>query len=215
MRHGVLTFFTAGEKRKRKLQYLQQLIKDDSNDEQTPYTSPQQHEACSTDHNTAPSSSPFMPASSNHYMTLSTSSTELIGSLSSTSTPTYDIGLLPATQTPSLFEPRWSSPTYETPSPSSMGYLPAWMSSIGYSPQIAHHLSPSVSQEVFAQAASPYHHPRDLLPNSDHYVLGLQYEHYSVSQDQTTGTLSVSLPHSPPPPPLSSFHGHYHYPGPH
>jgi hypothetical protein len=200
--------FVAGEKRKRKLQYLQQLIKDESNDEQTPYTSPQQHEAHvrnhSADHDVAPSSSAFTLPSSNHFVTLSTSSTFVLGSEPATGASTYDSGLLPITQSFSPFEQRWSSPMHETPSPSSMAFMPVWMSSIEYSPRLAHHFLPPVGQDVSAQAASPYHPSRDLLPNHDPYIIGLQYEHYSGTEDHTPGVSSVSLPTS-----TSYIQGHY------
>jgi hypothetical protein len=108
--------FVAGEKRKRKLQYLQQLVKDESNDELTPYTSPEEHEAHirahSVDYDVAQRSSPFALPSDRDFTTLGTSGTATLCPIPTTTTSVYDSRLLPIAQSYSPFEPPWNSPIY-------------------------------------------------------------------------------------------------------
>jgi hypothetical protein len=56
--------FGVGEKRKQRLQYLQQLVGDRSNDDKTPQASLQQHEALvhslSAEYHARPNSSPYL-----------------------------------------------------------------------------------------------------------------------------------------------------------
>jgi hypothetical protein len=215
--YRINVLFYVGEKRKRKLQYLQQLIRDGSNDEQTPEASPQQHEAhlrsLSAEYDAVPSSSPYMLPTNNDFASISSSSTTALGPAPVASTASYDTHMLPTTQTYSPFESSWNSHIYHPPPQPNMAYTPAWPPSIDYSSRLTprpenFQFSPPLAQPAFEQATSPYHHPRELVPNADQYVLGPHYGHYTGSQSQTPGIPSVSLPT-----PSSYFQGHY--PGPH
>jgi hypothetical protein len=209
-------WFYAGEKRKRKLQYLQKLIRDGSNDEQTPEPSPHQHEAhlrsLSSDYESGPSSSPYLLPSNSEFVTMSTSGTIALGPAPAATTASFDTHLLPTTQAYSPYPSPWNSTLYDPPPAPSMTWnVPTWMSSTDYSPRVVprpenFHFSPPLgaSQPVFEQTPSPYHHPRELVVSANHYGLGSPYGHYNVSPSQTPGVPSVSLPT------LSSyFQGHY------
>jgi hypothetical protein len=212
-------FSHAGEKRKRKLQYLQQLITDGSNDEQTPDTSPRQRDAhlrsLSTDYDAGPSSPYLLPAHS-EYAPMSTNEIVGMGPASTATTASFDHHLLPTTQSYPPYSSSWASPIYDPPPPTNMTWnVPAWMPSVDYSPRVAprpetFRYSPPLGarQPIFDQTPSPYHRPRDLAPNTDHYALASSYRYYDGSQSQTPAISSVSLPT-----PTSYFQGHY--PGPH
>jgi hypothetical protein len=206
-----------GEKRKKKLQYLQQLVKDGSNDEQNPEPSPQQHQvhirSHSADYNAGLSPSPFMLPSNSNFAPLSSSGTTALGPAPAANGPSYDDHLLPTTQSYPPFESSWNSQTYNPPPPLSIAYAPAWISSVDYasrltSRQESFHLSSPAAQGVFEPTTSPYHHPIEILSHAEHFALGSPYGHYNGSHSQAADLPSVSLPN-----PSSYFQRHY--PGPH
>jgi hypothetical protein len=126
--------FCAGEKRKQKLQYLQQLIRDRSNDEQTPEPSPRQHEAhlrsLCADYDTGASSSPYMlPASEDFTPTNSSSAA------AHCQAPTSH-HLLPTTQSYPPFQQHWNSPIHDPIPPPNMSYMPNWVPSMDYSSRL-------------------------------------------------------------------------------
>jgi hypothetical protein len=199
-----------GEKRKRKLQYLQQLVKDDSNDEKTPEPSPQLHQtqirSCSREFDVGPSSSPFMPPSSSDIVSISSSNASALSPIPVASTITYDSHHITARQTCSPFEMSWSNTIYDPRLANT--YTPGWAPSIAYHPQVAprqgdYTSSAPAAHTVFGQTTSPYLHPRDLPPNADHFYLGMFNGPYNGSQSQTYSIPSVSLPTSP------YFQGYY------
>lgn len=207
-----------GEKRKQKLRYLQQLIKDGSNDEQTPEPSPQQHEAhlrpLSADYEAGPSSSPFMLHSNRDFTPVTASSTAALGHGLVASTAPLDAHILPTTPAYPPFASPWSSPVYDPPPPANMTWgIPTW-APVEYSPRPTPRsdnfpLSPPIGQMFFEQASGTYHPPRQIALNSDHYGLASTYGHYNDGpQNQTPGISNVSLP-------ASSSHFQGHFPGPH
>lgn len=160
-----------------------------------------------------PSSSPFMLPSNNDFAPLSSSNTAALVSTPRASAPAYDGHLLPAKQPYQPFESPWNTQLYTAPPPS-LAYTPTWMSSsIEYGSRLAprqenYYFWPPVNQAVFEPATSPYHHPREVLPNTDSYIIGSAYSHFNSSQSKTSSTTSVSLPN-----PSSYCQGHH--PGPH
>jgi hypothetical protein len=209
--------FYAGEKRKRKLQYLQQLIKDGSNDEQTPEASPQPHEAhlrsISAEYDAGSSSSPYMLPTNGNFASVISSSTAAPDQSLPAHTASFGSHLLPTTQSYPSFEPPWNSAMYQPPPPPNMTYTPNWVPSIEYSSRIvsrsdSFHPSLPLGPSAFEQATSPYHHPRQFAPTPNQYDLGPPYGQYDESQIQTSDVPSVSLPT-----PSSYFQGHYS--GPH
>jgi hypothetical protein len=166
----------AGEKRKRKLQYLQQLIKDGSNNEQSPGTSPRQHEvhlrSPSADYETGRSSSPYLLPSHSEYARMSSNGSVAMGPASTATTASFDHHLLPSTQSFSPYASSWNSPNYDPPPPPNVSM---WTHPVDYS---------SWSPPTFEQTTSSYYLPRELVPNSAHYALA-SYEHYKGSQSHT------------------------------
>ncbi|KAF2830536.1 hypothetical protein CC86DRAFT_378818 [Ophiobolus disseminans] len=190
------------EKRKRKLQYLQQLIKDGSNDEQSPDTSPQQHEAHlrprSADYEPGPSLSPFSLSSHSDFAPMNTNSTAALGPHPTASTAPLDSHFLPTTHAYPPYEPSWNNPMYDPLPPTNMTWnVPAWTPAIDYSPRAAprpedFHFSPplGVNLPIFEHTPSPYHRPRELVPNTNQYPFSGDY---NGSQSQTSGIPSYFL----------------------
>ncbi|KAF2025865.1 hypothetical protein EK21DRAFT_75464 [Setomelanomma holmii] len=184
------------EKRKRKLQYLQQLIKDGSNDELTPETSPQQQEAqlppFSTDREAGPSSSPFILPSSGEFTSLNSNVTTAMSSDLVATSGSFDNHTLTNTLAYPPFELPWSSPVYDPPPPANAIWtIPTWGSMHSASratprPSSLQFSSP-VGQTVFEQGSSPYHHPRQFTMNSDHYIFDTFYGHFIGPQSQSPG----------------------------
>jgi hypothetical protein len=200
-----------GEKRKQKLQYLQHLTKDGSNDEQTPEPSPEQHGAhpcsISPEYDTRARSSPRMLPASDGVSSMNSSSTA-----THYQAPPY-YHLLPTTQSYSPFQQQWNSPTYDPMCPPNMSYMPDWAPNMSYLSRLdarpeSFQLSPSLGLPAFEQSPSPYNHPRQLVPNAEHYDLGPSWGHYNKSQSDAPTLPSVSLPT-----PFSYFPAHYS--GPH
>jgi hypothetical protein len=186
----VNVLFCAGEKRKQKLQYLQQLIRDGSNDEQTPEPSPRQHEthlrSLSAEYDTGASSSPYMLPASDDFTPMNSSS----AAAHCQAPPSHHI--LPTTQSYSPFH-------HDPLPPPNMSYMPNWVPNMNYSSRLDarpenFQFSPSLGIPAFDQSSSPYNHPRQLVPNADHYDLGRSYGHYNESQSHTPNISSVSLP---------------------
>ncbi|KAH7083354.1 hypothetical protein BKA63DRAFT_561528 [Paraphoma chrysanthemicola] len=183
------------EKRKRKLQYLQQLIKDGSNDEQTPEPSPQQHEAhlrpLSADYEAGPSSSPFMLHANVDFQPVVTSSTAVGNHGLAANTTAFDANTLLTTPAYPPFESSWSSPVYDPPPPVNLAWtMPAW-APVDYPPpppprSESFHFETSISQTSFEQVHSPFHQPRHFAPSPENYALAA-YGHYTGPQNQTPG----------------------------
>jgi len=212
----LISLLPAGEKRKRKLQYLQQLIKDESNGEQTPETSPRQSEAhlrsLSADYDTGPSSSPYSLPAQSAYLPMSAGGTIATAPSSTGTAASFENHIPPTTQAYSSYTFSWQSPMYDPPRTTTAWNVPAWMPSIGYPPRVAPrpeniHYSPPLgaAQPIFEQAPNPHHHPGEFVPNTNQYVLGSSYGYYNGSQSQNTPAIpSVSLSTSPP-----YLEGHY------
>jgi hypothetical protein len=207
----VNVLFCTGEKRKQKLQYLQHLIRDGSNDEQTPEPSPEQYgahlRAVSAEYDTRARSSPCMLPASDDISSMNSSST----ATHCQAPPAYD--LLPTTQSYLPFQQQWNSPTYDPIPPPNMSYMPDWAPNMDYLSRLdarseSFQLSPSLGLPAFDQSPGPYNHPRQLVPNAEHYDIGPSYGHYNKPQSHTPNLPSVSLPT-----PSSYFPAHYS--GPH
>jgi hypothetical protein len=111
--HGV------GEKRKRKLQYLQQLVNNDSDSHQDPEPSPEQHEiyprSLSADYQVAgPSSSPYIVPSDRALRANSAVVTQAILAATAAS---FDTNHVPAEQAYPPYQPTWNASVYSPPPP--------------------------------------------------------------------------------------------------
>ena len=215
--HGV------GEKRKRKLQYLQQLVNDDSDSHQDPEPSPKQHEiyprSLSADYQVAgPSSSPYIVPSDR---ALRANSAVVTQAILAATVASFDTNHVPAEQAYPPYQPTWNASVYSPPPPPNIPWNmpPAWMQSLAYPPQQATITRPPMyrynthpAHSTFQQAhttPAPSHFPRESLPSSDLYgYSGADYTYHS----QTSSNLNVSLPtsHSP------YYQGyHHHHSAPH
>ncbi|OAL52364.1 hypothetical protein IQ07DRAFT_369354 [Pyrenochaeta sp. DS3sAY3a] len=182
------------EKRKRKLQYLQQLIKDSPNDQQESEPSPEQHDAyarsISADYEVSgPSSSPYLLPSHSDFASMSSTSATVSDPILAASAASFDSHLLATSQAYSGYETTWNAPIYSPPPPVNMSTwnIPPWMPSIDYSPRVAprpeaYQYSPPATQPVFEQTHTPLRQPRELLSNTDMFAFGSY-----ASQSQTSG----------------------------
>ena len=214
--HGV------GEKRKRKLQYLQQLVNDDSDSHQDPEPSPEQPEiyprSLSADYQVAgPSSSPYIVPSDR---ALRANSAVVTQAILAATVASFDTNHVPAEQAYPPYQPTWNASVYSPPPPANIPWNmpPAWMQSLAYPPQQATITRPPMyrynthpAHSTFQQAhttPAPSHFPRESLPSSDLYgYSGADYTYHS----QTSSNLNVSLPtsHSP------YYQEYHHHPAPH
>lgn len=211
-----LLLFHAGEKRKKKLQYLQQLVEEGSNDGQTPEPSQQpQHAHVSpqvSENDTGLASSPFMLPSGSGFVPLSSSGTTALGPTATSTSTNFNSHRLPTTQTYLPFGSSWNGQTYNSLPPSNTAYTPAWMNSISgalrHAPsQETFHFSAQASQAIF-ETTNFYHCAGEIVPHAEHHALNSPYTSYSTPHSQAPGASSVSLPT------LFSYH-QKHYRGPH
>ncbi|CAO2655820.1 Nn.00g046230.m01.CDS01 [Neocucurbitaria sp. VM-36] len=192
------------EKRKRKLQYLQDLIKDESNDQQESDPSLEQHEvfvrSLSADQEPlGPSSSPYMLSSNDNFRPTSSSGAPITESILAASATSFDNHHLSTTQTYPALGPIWNTPLYPPPQPLNMSpwNIPPWMPDIECTPRGAsrsdalHYTAPT-GPPVFAQAHVPSQQPREPLSDASYYAFGSAFG----SHVQTPGIPNVSLPTS-------------------
>lgn len=200
-----------GEKRKRKLQYLQQLVKDESNDEKTPEPSPTQQEAhlrhLSADSEAEPSSSSYALPFCNELASMTVNGPPAFGPVPTSSIPPFDNHKLPTTQKDTTRVSFWETPVFDPPPPANMmWHLPMWTtpstnhsSGVAQSPESLNCSPPlGMSQPVFDQSLSPFHHPRELMPNTQHDLPSLSYGHYDESGLRTLRMPRVNLSTSSP-----------------
>ncbi|ORY14628.1 hypothetical protein BCR34DRAFT_598972 [Clohesyomyces aquaticus] len=176
------------EKRKRKLQYLQQLVKDQGSTGQgTPPAEESTHEARARsssseyyDHETVHSSSGLRPT--DEFDTLSSQSEVLIDPHLASTTAFDNLLLATAVSTPpySSVEPSWSGPVYEELPHVGMGSwnMPQWMPNVDFAPQQMHagahdyRFTPPHIQHNFNQLPSPPQHPSEPVSGSDLFLEG-------------------------------------------
>jgi hypothetical protein len=194
-----------GEKRKRKLQYLQHLIRDGSNDDQESEPSPSGHEAyarsLSADYDVAGASpSPYILPANSDFISMSSSSTAVSHPVAAATPASVNSGHHPAFTHPyAAFPPSWSPPIYSPPPPANIAWtVPSpWMSGIDYPARVAprpdmYRYIPPPSQPVFEQAHTPLQQPQEFLTTSDLHGFSSTYG----PQSQVSSDLNVSLPTS-------------------
>ena len=211
--HGV------GEKRKRKLQYLQQLVNDDSDSHQDPEPSPEQHEiyprSLSADYQVAgPSSSPYIVPSDR---ALRANSAVVTQAILAATVASFDTNHVPAEQAYPPYQPTWNASVYSPPPPANIPWNmpPAWMQSLAYPPQATitrppmyrYNTHPAHSTFQQAHTPAPSHFPRESLPSPDLYGYSADYTYHS----QTSSNLNVSLPTTSHSPYYQGYHHHHHH----
>jgi hypothetical protein len=200
-----------GEKRKRKFQYLQQLIKDGPDDEQESKPSPGQHatyaRSLSADYDVAgPSSSPYTLPSNSDFGSMSSSSTPASHPILPATTASFNSSHVHAiTHTYPTFPMNWHAHIYSPPPPANWTVPSPWMSGSEYSARVAprpemYQHTPSLAQAAFEHTQPPSDEPNDFLSTSDIYGFGSSYP----PQGQAPGNPNVSLPASSP-----YYQGHY------
>ncbi|KAH4096364.1 hypothetical protein HBH98_044350 [Parastagonospora nodorum] len=196
------------EKRKKKLQYLQRLVEEGSNDGQTPEPTqqPQQAHVSSqvSQNDKGLASPPFMLPSASGFVPLNSSGIPALDLAATSSSTTFDSHRLPTTQTYLPFGSSWNSQTYDSPSPSNTVYTPAWMNSIGGTPRPTpspetFHFSAQASQAVFETTTDSYHCAGEVTPQAEHYALDSPYMSYNAPQSQAPSASSYFF-HAPPHP---------------
>lgn len=206
---GTDALFIAGEKRKRKLQYLQQLIKDGPTDEHTPETIPQQVEAHlrahSADYAESAHSSPFMLPSNDEFAPSSSPETTTLGPVPAAGSSAYDRHFQQVAHTYLPFGNTWDFPGYEHPRLPDTSYPPVWTGGIHDSSRPSHQYSPPANQPTFAQTVPADHPHPGMIHSGVQYAFEPLYGHYHGSRSQAS-IPNVSLP-TP-----SYLPGHYHRP---
>ncbi|PSN60929.1 hypothetical protein BS50DRAFT_578742 [Corynespora cassiicola Philippines] len=195
------------EKRKRKLQYLQQLIRDGRTEELTLQDSGAQDRrtrSLSVDY-----SRPLLPGFSHNHEGLNIQSSSA-GTLEPAlvSTGNYSVHQLPPSHSFTSFETAWSIPVLEPANVANWSpwSTPAWMSSTEFEPQIT--IEPETFPftatpvtQMYQQLPKPPQQPQELIPNADLFVLGP----YPSRRDGRTQIPSMSLH------PRSPYHHHAPY----
>lgn len=195
------------EKRKRKLQYLQQLLQDSPTDQHT--TRPDKDE----DTRAQSVSSDYYPADSTHTLT----SESDIGSLCSASDNTVELDSVLATTTSSYsghilatsqpyqnIQQAWNSPYYD-PLQQQVWEVSHWLPGVqvGYSPQMTptfpdeFQYSPPQSHHFFDPMPSPPLQNQELIPDAGNYLSAFAHCGPSNSGAQPQGHHSVSAILSP------------------
>ncbi|KAL1801738.1 hypothetical protein ACET3X_002080 [Alternaria dauci] len=180
------------EKRKRKLQYLQQLINDDSDSHQDAEPSPEQHEvyprSLSADYQVAgPSSSPYMLSSDR---TLSASSAVVTQAILAATVASFDTNHLATEQAYPSYQPTWNAPIYSPPPPANIPWNmpPAWMNTLTYPlqpttttrpPMYRYNTHPAHSTYQQTHIPLPSHLPRESFSSADMYSYGADYTQHS------------------------------------
>ncbi|CAI9637445.1 unnamed protein product [Alternaria burnsii] len=187
------------EKRKRKLQYLQQLVNNDSDSHQDPEPSPEQHKiyprSLSADCQVAgPSSSPYTVPFDR---ALRANSAVVTQAILAATVASFDTNHVPAEQAYSPYQPSWNASVYSPPPPANIPWNmpPAWMESLAYPPQATitrppmyrynDHPAHSTFQQVHKTPA-PSHFPSESLPSPNLYGYSADYTYHS----QTSSNLN-------------------------
>ncbi|KAF1829535.1 hypothetical protein BDW02DRAFT_145357 [Decorospora gaudefroyi] len=201
------------EKRKRKLQYLQQLIQEGSNDREESEPSPERQESytrsVSTDYDIAgPSSSPYMLPTNSDFNPMSPSSATISNEVLATTATPFSSHLATTHSYP-VFPQIWTSPIYSPPPPANVTWnVPStWTAGSNYPARVdprphMYHYTHSPTETFLEQAQTPSYRSRDFLTNPDLYGFSASYG----VPDQTSGNPNVSLPTSSP-------YYQEHYPG--
>ncbi|KAF1950927.1 hypothetical protein CC80DRAFT_220110 [Byssothecium circinans] len=197
------------EKRKRKLQYLQQLIRDEGSAEDEPVDSTE-HEHTQDQRVLSPEY--FSPApvarnmtlpSNEHYPALSSSSGNVIQPTLAATTAPYPTQYPGTAPTYSHFEPPWTTPLYDIPPPVNISTwnIPTWIPNIEFSPPMT-----TRSADDFRFTPPPHSHDSfDLLPSPpsqahtpdpDLFMMGT-YSACRRRPEQGMGNSCMSLPSSP------------------
>ncbi|CAA9956546.1 bZIP-2 multi-domain protein [Pyrenophora teres f. maculata] len=184
------------EKRKRKLQYLQQLIKDDSDGQQETELSPEPQNvyarSLSADYEFAgPSSSPYRTPSASDFSSVHANSTVAPDPILATNTTTFNTHNATVAPTYPLYPQNWTAPIYPHHPPASVSWnnTPTWVPAPEYIPQptprspMYPYIHPQ-TQAVYERAHTPSNQPQQFLANTavyDHSAsYGLQHQKLNI-----------------------------------
>jgi hypothetical protein len=209
----MLTASSTGEKRKKKLQYLQQLIKDGPDDQHESEPSPERYDSyersVSAEYDsTKPGSSPYILRSTIESGAISSNCASGSEALLAASTATFNDHVYATTQAYTSLEPNWNAAVYPPPPPPNMTWnVHPWTPSVEYFPSgmpapEAYNYSSEVVPQSFAPVHTPSQLPRQFLSSADFYDLGSPS--YGP-QSQSANRPNVSRPAS------SSYYPARHY----
>ncbi|KAF2258159.1 hypothetical protein CC78DRAFT_587455 [Lojkania enalia] len=171
------------EKRKRKLQYLQQLLRDQPTDQEAAQSSETVQDARTRSlsaeyhaHTQAVQSSAFRPKSP--FDALSATTSSVIDPVLAT-TASYDNHRLTTSRPFQHVEPSWDASIYEPPPQShiSSWNVPQWMPSIDFTPHLQagpedYQYAPPPTPQAFEQIPTTPQQPLTSSPNADLFILG-------------------------------------------
>jgi hypothetical protein len=194
------------EKRKRKLQYLQQLISDDT-DDQSKQPSPEQQDVYASshpsDHSIAgPSLSPYRTPANRDISPMSTRKASL-NPIAPATTTSFNSHHVPTSHAYGAYPSNWNAHPYSPPPPPPANpawNIPStWAMGFEHTVQPAQHSMYQYSPEppapvAYDQTQNLSHQPHEYLANTYLYGYGSQ----PGSQHQVTHNPHVSLPTSAP-----------------
>ncbi|KAF2690170.1 hypothetical protein K458DRAFT_289408 [Lentithecium fluviatile CBS 122367] len=187
------------EKRKRKLQYLQQLVNDDDSSEQEAAQLAEQDQAqrlvTPEFVEQRPTARSMVLPSNSGYSTLSPTSGNMLNPMLATSAAPYDTQYRPSSQPLPSYEPTWPVSVYDPIPPINISSwnVPNWMPSIDYTPPMtsrsdAFQFTPPHSHHSFEELSTPPQQSR--TPDSDLFMLG-SYSRCSRRLDSHFSNASV------------------------
>lgn len=203
----LLTRRGAGEKRKRKLQYLQQLISDDT-DDQSKQPSPEQQDVYASphasDHHIAtPSLSPYRTPVNSDLSSMSARRKDSHIPIAPDTTASFNSHHVATSHAYGVYPPNWSANPYSPPPPPPAN--PAWNITSAWTLGFEHTMQPAQPSMYqyspgppapigYEQTQNLSHQPHEYLSNTYLYGHGSQ----PGSQHQVTHNPHVSLPTSAP-----------------
>jgi hypothetical protein len=195
-----------GEKRKRKLQYLQQLLKDGESPEQAALAveeAEQERMVTPEYHNQGSPAPAFTLPSNARFQPLAVTCGNSTNPIFSTATTSYDRYFGRPSQN-YAYESNWNAAMYEHPSNVTVSSwnIPMWMPTVDYTSSVSSgpedmYTPPQHTHHTFEQHPTPPQQSR--TPDPDLFVLG-SYGHCRRFDDQQTmGISNVCLPSSAAP----------------
>ncbi|KAL6707708.1 hypothetical protein ACN47E_003829 [Coniothyrium glycines] len=169
------------EKRKRKLQYLQQLIKDGPDEQHGSEPSSEQYDtyerSVSADHDEVESNPSFMVPSNHNMGVMSANGTRFSEATSPMRTTVLEGSMFTTTQA-YPFQSTWETPIYSPPPPTNMTWsMPMWTPGLEYpfhteSSDRSYSFVPTAMPQMLNQGHLLPQQPPGLLSGADFYSLG-------------------------------------------
>ena len=196
-------FRHTGEKRKRKLQYLQQLLRDGESPEQAAQTVEEQERMVTPEYHTQTQQPPaFVVPSNSNFQSFAATSSNAIEPIFPSSSSSYDrqFGRTPPNY--DTYDNSWSTQMYHS-SPNvniSAWTVPSWMPNVDYATTASsrsdefQYTPPSHTHHNFEQVPTPPQPSR--TPDPDLFLLGTYGHCRRADSQQPMSVRNMSLPSS-------------------